>query len=64
MSQGMPEPTNLDFSIAFRGMRLQAQTLGLDVNTEDMRLFLQHQAEVSARDAATIRELFRIINPS
>lgn len=63
MADGAPEPSNSEYSMALTGIRLQAESAGLDPNDPQVHAFILHQAEVSAQDAATIRWLYNILNP-
>ena len=50
------QATNREFATAFQSLRLQAKAYGVDPNTESMRRYLRHVAEVMAQDRAMLRE--------
>jgi len=54
--------TETDFNTSLMGLRSQAKSHGLDVNDENVRAFLMHQAEVNAQTNAHIRWLYAIVN--
>jgi len=56
------KPTNLDFSIAYSGLRLQALNNNLDPNTKNMTAFLTQTAEVLAAQYAQNRKHSHYLN--
>jgi len=50
------QPNNTDFSVALRGLLVQAKVHGLDTNDETVLAFLRHQAEVTAQQHALLRQ--------
>ena len=58
------ETTPEDVEIALRGILLQAEAHGLDVNDERVRAFCGHQARVKAAAEAMQRSLFEFAYPS
>ena len=51
-----------DYSVAFTSLRRQCVVAGLDANTEEMRVFLMHIAELLVQERQLVREYERIIN--
>lgn len=54
--------SNDTYRTAYKGLRLQAKTHGVDPNTFAMNSFLKHTAEVMTQDREQIIEYERIIN--
>ena len=46
-----------EWKSAFNGLRLQAKAFGLEVNTEEMRAFIMHEADVISGLQAEVRYL-------
>lgn len=51
-----------DFSIAYQALRTQAQVHGLDPNTEPLRTFLEHVAEVGAQQHVEARNAMHYLH--